>query len=406
MVLLFIVLLMIWLFQWKCVFLYRVLYYKALMTLKQIPFHTIWILLCMLMLTACSSEENPIPFQMDSETLAKRYALVDLHLHLDGSLSMEDVRYMASIENVDLPANDAELEKKLTCPENCENLNDYLTCFDLPVSVMQSPTTIAYSVSSLVRRLDAQGLVYAEICYAPQLHLQKGMTQDEVVAASIEGLEQGLSVCQNGFKANLILCCMRGEGNDELNMETVRMAKKYLGQGVVAVDLAGAEALYPTAKYCETFAYARELGVPFTIHAGEADGVESMELAMDFGARRIGHGIRSWNDAATRARVKAEDVCLTFTPTSNLQTKALNISSVAQYPLHVYLEEGVPVCINTDNMTVSGTTLHREFQKLFDVQLLTADEAETIVETAIRHSFVSEGEKEELLATAKERMKK
>ena len=357
--------------------------------------------------SSCSSDDNPGLSEDNAETLAGRYALVDLHLHLDGSLSMEDVRYMAHIEDIDLPENDAELEKKLICPVNCENLNDYLTCFDLPVSVMQSPTTIAYSVSSLVRRLDAQGLVYAEICYAPQLHLQKGMTQDEVVAASIEGLKQGLSACRNGFKANLILCCMRGEDNDDLNMETVRMARKYLGRGVVAADLAGAETLFPTAKYRETFAYARELGVPFTIHAGEAAGVESMKEAMDFGARRIGHGIRSWNDAATRTRVKEENVCLTFTPTSNLQTKAVEgVKSIAQYPLRVFLNEGIPVCINTDNMTVSGTTLQREFQQLFAAGLLTANEAEHIVETAIRHTFVGEAGQQALLATARKRMKK
>lgn len=376
-----------------------------MMTAKKNILRAIWVPIWMLMLMACSSEDNSPLLYSDAEALAERYALVDLHLHLDGSLSMEDVRYMAGIEDVILPEDSSELAHLLTCPEDCEDLNDYLTCFDLPVSVMQSRTTIAYSVSSLVKRLDAQGLVYAEIRYAPQLHLQKGMTQDEVVAASIEGLREGLSACRNGFKANLILCCMRGDGNDELNMETVRMAKKYLGQGVVALDLAGAEALFPTTKYSETFAYAKELGVPFTIHAGEAAGVESMQEAMDFGAQRMGHGIRSWNDAATRARVKELDICLTFTPTSNLQTKALDISSISQYPLRVFLDEGVPVCINTDNMTVSGTTLRNEFQKVFEAKLLTASEAETMVETAIRHAFVSEDEKEDLLATAKARMK-
>ncbi|MBO4905915.1 MAG: adenosine deaminase [Bacteroidaceae bacterium] len=369
--------------------------------------HVILSLCCMLAFAACSSDDDVNLPQEDSKSLAERYALVDLHLHLDGSLSMEDVRYMAGIEDVTLPQDSAELARLLTCPVDCEDLNDYLTCFDLPVSVMQSRTTIAYSVSSLVRRLDAQGLVYAEICYAPQLHLQKGLTQDEVVAASVAGLREGLAACRNGFKANLILCCMRGDGNDELNRETLRMAKKYLGQGVVAADLAGAEALFPTANYRETFAYANELGVPFTIHAGEADGVESMQLAMDYGTRRIGHGIRSWNDAATRSRVKEQGICLSLCPTSNLQTKALDgVSRMAQFPLRVFLDEGIPVCINTDNMTVSGTTLRHEFQQLFDAGLLSADEAEHIVETAIRHTFVSEAEQEELLATARERMNK
>lgn len=215
------------------------------------------------------------------------------------------------------------MRKALVCPENTKDLTEYLKCFDLPVKVMQSHDAIAYSVKSLVKRLDAQGLIYAEIRFAPQLHTDKGMTQDEVVQAAIEGLKQGVSE-SNGIKANLILCCMRGDGsNDAANMETIDLAKKYLGKGVVATDLAGAEALYPTSYYKPTFAYATQQGVPFTIHAGEADGVESMNLALDYGAKRIGHGIRSYNDAATMARLKQLDVCLDLCPKSNLDTHAL-----------------------------------------------------------------------------------
>ena len=144
-------------------------------------------------------------------------------------------------------------------------------------------------------------------------------------------LKAGLAACSNGIKAQLILCCMRGADNDELNNETIRMAKKYLGQGVCAADLAGAEALFPTSKYRELFAYAKELGVPFTIHAGEADGVESMRLAIEYGAQRIGHGIRSWNDNDMKALLIQKDICLTLCPSSNLQTKAI-VDGVANSP--------------------------------------------------------------------------
>ncbi len=227
---------------------------------------------------ACSNDDNDTPKPESFD--ASKYALIDLHLHLGGSLSVDDAIHMAAIEGVSIPSDRKELEKLLVCPDDCESLNDYLQCFDLPVSIMQSRETIAYSVSSLVKRLDAQGLIYAEIRYAPQLYLQKGLTQDEVVAASIEGLKDGMAACKNGMKAQLILCCMRGDDNDELNNETIRMTKKYLGQGVCATDIAGAEALFPTLKYRDLFAYAKEQGVPFTIHAGEADGVESIRLAI------------------------------------------------------------------------------------------------------------------------------
>lgn len=355
------------------------------------------------MFVSCTKDNNVTPTPESFN--ASKYALTDLHLHLDGSLSVDDAIYMAEIEGVSIPSDREELKKLLICPDNCKSLNDYLKCFDLPVSIMQSPKTIAYSVSSLVKRLDAQGLIYAEIRYAPQQHLKKGMTQDEVVAASIEGLKAGLAECSNGIKVQLILCCMRGADNDELNKETIRMAKKYLGQGVCAADLAGAEALFPTSKYKELFTYAKEQGVPFTIHAGEADGVESMRLAIEYGAQRIGHGIRSWNDNEMKSLLIQKDICLTICPTSNLQTKAVSgITTMSQYPLQAFLTAGVPVCINTDNMTVSNTTVALELQKLYDAGILTKEQAQLMVRNSINHAFLSKTEKEQLLQLAEHRM--
>lgn len=336
---------------------------------------------------------------------ASKYALVDLHLHLDGSLTADDMLQMARMEGVQIPTDREVLRHMLICPEVCQSLNEYLECFKLPLSVMQTRDTIIYSMESLVRRLDHDGLIYAEIRYAPQQHIEKGLTQDEVVAASIEGLHRGLSECQHGFTANIILSCLRG-GSEDTNMETVRMVKKYLGQGVVAMDLAGAEARFPTELYRDLFAYARELDVPITLHAGEAAGVESIHLAMDYGARRIDHGIRSYNDAPTRERIKELDICLAFTPTSNLQTKAVpGIAHIEDYPIRVFLDDHVPCCINTDNITVSNTTLKHEFQKLFNAGLLTPADAEAIVTSAIRHTFITPEEQEKLMEKAKERMK-
>ncbi|MBQ2209555.1 MAG: adenosine deaminase [Prevotella sp.] len=349
--------------------------------------------------TACTNDDNSVPVTPVFD--ASKYALVDLHLHLDGSLSVDDAIYMASVEHVSLPTSKNEIEKLLVCPENCESLTEYLKCFDLPVSIMQSRETIAYSVKSLVKRLDQQGLIYAEIRYAPQLHTEKGLTQDEVTAASIEGLREGLAESKNGIKAQLILCCMRGEGNDDLNKETVDVAKKYFGQGVCAIDIAGAEALFPTSKYRELFAYAKAQDIPFTIHAGEADGIESMMLAVEYGAKRIGHGIRAFNDAEMKQILKQNDICLTLSPTSNLQTKALTgVTQMSQYPLQAFLADGVPVCINTDNMTVSGTTVRQELQKLYDAGILTTSQAELMVRTAINHAFLPEADKTALLSKA------
>ena len=138
-------------------------------------------------------------------TDASLYALVELHLHVDGSLSAEDVMLMAKEEGVDVPSTTKEVYDLLSCPEDCKDLNRYLKCFRLPLTVMQMPSTIAYSVESLVKRLDEMQLLYAEIRFAPQQHVEKGLSQDEVVRAAIDGLRRGLASCVNGFKAILIL---------------------------------------------------------------------------------------------------------------------------------------------------------------------------------------------------------
>ena len=330
-------------------------------------------------------------------TDASRYALVELHLHVDGSLTADDVMLMAKEEGVDVPSSREELSNMLICPDHCEDLNRYLHCFELPIAVMQQESTIAYSVESLIKRLDAQRLLYAELRFAPQQHMKKGLTQEAIVKAAVKGLRQGLANCQNGFKANLIVSCMRGKGNEELNMETVRLAGKYLGDGICGTDLAGSEALYPTEKFRSLFAYAKSMEIPFTIHAGEAAGVESMRHAIEFGARRIGHGIRSYADAEMKQMLKDHDVCLTLCPSSNLQTKALQgVTSYREYPLGAFFDDGVSVNISSDNMTVSNTSLRKELEHCFTASIITPEQATQTVESAISHSFLSEREKEEL----------
>ncbi len=330
-------------------------------------------------------------------TNASQYALVELHLHVDGSLTADDVILLAKEEGVDIPSSREELSNMLICPDHCEDLNRYLHCFILPIAVMQQTSTIAYGVESLVRRLDEQRLLYAELRFAPQQHMEKGLSQEAVVKAAIAGLHKGLAECQNGFRANLIVSCMRGKGNEEQNKETVRLAAKYLGDGICGTDLAGSEARYPTELFRSLFAYAKSMEVPFTIHAGEAAGVESMRHAIEFGARRIGHGIRSYADAEMKQMLKDNDVCLTLCPSSNLQTKALQgVTSYQEYPLGAFFDDGVSINISSDNMTVSNTSLHRELEHCFSAGIITPQQAALTVESAINHSFLSEREKEEL----------
>ena len=308
--------------------------------------------------------------------------LIDLHLHLDGSLSLSSVRELAAMQNIPIEENDAQLLQKLQVSPTCRDLNEYLEKFDFPCSLLQTEAAITRSVQNLCAELADQGLLYAEIRYAPQFHLLKGLNQTQVVEAAIAGLDQ------EKFRANLILCCMRGSDNHEANLETVRVASRYVGKGVCAVDLAGAEALFPTEDFEDLFALAKELGVPYTIHAGEACGPESVYTALRFETKRLGHGVRSVEDAALVARLAAEGVALELCPTSNLNTSIFE--RIEDYPIRRLMAAGVKVTVNTDNMMVSGVTLASEMELVTEAFGLTREERMGLSMNAARASFAPE----------------
>ena len=191
---------------------------------------------------------------------------VILHLHLDGSLRPETVyKWLKQKgENVTLE----EVRNALMVSKNCRDLNEYLEKFDLPSKVLQTAEHIEQATYELFEDLAKQNVIYAEVRFAPSKHTVNGLDYDEILKASIKGMEKAKE--KFGIEGNLILCCMRGEDNTISNLQTLAVAKKYLGRGVCAVDLAGAEALYPTSNFEDIFKIAREYGIPFTIHAGEA----------------------------------------------------------------------------------------------------------------------------------------
>ncbi len=330
-------------------------------------------------------------------TFASNYALIDLHLHLDGSLSIESVKELAKLQNISIPSDDTELTRRLQVSDDCRDLNEYLEKFAFPLTLLQTKEGIETSVYNLAQELKEQGLLYAEIRFAPQLHMQKGLTQTEVVEAAAKGLHR------SDFHANLILCCMRGDQNHEENLENIRVAKHFLGKGVCAVDLAGAEALYPTCNFKDLFQLASNLQVPYTIHAGEADGPHSVSTALDFGAKRIGHGVRSIEDLNLMKQLAQNEIPLELCPTSNLNTNIF--AKLDDYPLRQLMNAGIKATINTDNTTVSGTSLNKEFQNLIHTFNLTEDELLILVQNAVFASFADEETKEWLNQEIKKRFK-
>ena len=315
--------------------------------------------------------------------------LVELHLHLDGALSINNCRKIAEIQNIEIPKDEDVIRNMMMVPPNCHDLNEFLTKFEFAVSLLQTPEGIKNSVKNLQEELIEQGIVYAEIRFAPQLHLSKGLNQDEVVAAAIEGLNS------SKLRSNLILCCMRNNKNHDENIETVRIAKKYLGKGVCAIDLAGAEGLYPTKDFEDIFMYAKELGVPFTIHAGEADGPCSVYDAIRFGAKRIGHGVKASEDSNLVKLIADKGITLEICPTSNICTSIYE--KISDMPIKHFIDNGVSITINTDDPTVCNTKLKDELKLIVDFFNLSYEDIIKLQLNAINASFASPEVKKEVI---------
>lgn len=317
--------------------------------------------------------------------------MIDLHCHLDGAITVLAAKKLAEIQNIRLPfENDEELESLLSVPESCESLTEFLKCFALPLTLLQTKEGITEAVKLILDEKAEEGMKYIELRFAPQLHGERGLSQEDAVLAALEGLKGSKVHC------NLILCCMRGEKLTEKNLETVRLAKKYLVEdgGVVALDLAGAEALFKTENFALEFGEAKKLGVPFTIHAGEADGWQSVKTALDFGAVRIGHGVRAWQNEELLKYIEENNIVLEMCPNSNRQTKAVEDMSV--YPLRKFLEMGIKVTVNTDDPAICRTTLQKEFEFLRKNYGLTKAEEKKLLLNAIDAAFTTEENKEKL----------
>lgn len=308
--------------------------------------------------------------------------MIDLHLHLDGSMSEQDFLYLAKKDGVSLGE---DFPNNIYVPANCPSLEVYLERFTLPGILLQSKENLAHVTSSLVRRLYKMGYIYAEIRFAPLLHTNRGMSQMDAALAALEGLNSALKECPE-FEANLILCCMR-HAPKEVNLETIEVANKLKGTRVVAVDLAGAEALHPSSYYKDIFDLAKKYKLNITIHAGEATGSDEIMMALDNGAMRIGHGVHLNVNSKDGDRAKEAKVCFEFCPTSNLQTKSLK--SYKDVPIREFMNKGIALTINSDNMTVSNTDVYQEFSHLIQTFNLTKEEVYSFLINSINYSFTS-----------------
>lgn len=324
---------------------------------------------------------------MDSKI--KQMPKAVLHLHLDGSLRPETVYKWLREEGQDVTLE--EVTKNLMVEKDCRDLNEYLQKFDLPVQVLQEKEHIEQATYELFEDLANQNVIYAEVRFAPSKHLEKGLKYEEVVQAAIDGMNRAKK--DFGIEGNIILCCMRGDSQIR-NLQTIKAASQFLNNGVCAVDLAGAEALFPTKDYIDIFNQAKRLNIPFTIHAGEADGPESIKKALEFGAKRIGHGVRCLEDKALIAELITKQIALEVCPISNLQTKATE----EPHPIAEILKKGLLATISPDNNTVSNTDILQEYEYILNECGITIKDLIQMNKNAISAAFIPPQKKAELKA--------
>ena len=311
----------------------------------------------------------------------KNLKKVELHIHLDGSVPIKTIARLSgrSVE---------ELTPEMVAADKCENLSDYLTRFDTPLKYMQTKENLYEISKEVADYLESQNVVYAEVRFAPMFHTKEGLSYNEIVEAVRDGLRSNPNV-----KTNLILCMMRGFPFEE-NVKTIEAAFEYLHDGVCALDLAGAEDQYPLEDYAELFKLAKQRFIPFTIHAGENASHKEIELAMQVGAKRIGHGIHANESLETQVLLKDKNVLLEMCPTSNVQTNA--IETYPDHPLEFFYNCEVKVCVNTDNTTVSNITLNDEYIKLHEQFGMTIEQFKKMNMYAAESSFLTIDEQAEL----------
>ena len=329
---------------------------------------------------------------------------IDLHLHLDGSIRPETAWELAEKLGCEMPADTLDGYRAwIRAAANTPNVNEYLKLFELPLQITQNEANLTRVTRELVEQLHGQGVAYAEIRFAPQLHTRAGLTQAQAIEAVIEGRRQGLEACP-GIRIGLLLCMMSvgpETVNWDANMETAELAGKYLGKGgVVGADLAGAEGIVPLKNFAPLFRRLQELNVPYTCHAGDSQGPDTVRDAMDFGAKRIGHGHHIFDDPALSRRAAAEGVTLEICPTSNIQCHTQ--PSYAEHPAKKLLDMGVGVTINTDNMALAGVGLDDEYVHCLQEMGFTEADLVEMSRCSIRACFLPEDEKAELLAMIEE----
>ena len=303
----------------------------------------------------------------------------ELHVHLDGSLRPETMLALAEAQGVRLPARSAQGLRDALLVRDARNLEEYLSRYDVTLAVMQTAAALERIAAEFVEDVAADGITYVEVRFCPALHPAVG--DEAALEAVAAGLARGART--HGVRTGIIVCALRTL-SASTSLAMAALAVRWRERGVVAFDLAGAEAGHPATDHVEAFRLARAGGLHITCHAGEGDGPGSIRQALEAcGAERLGHGVRLREDPALLATVRERAIALEMCPTSNVHTRT--VTALAAHPLRDYLEAGLVVTLNTDSRLMDGITLVDEYLAVH--RALGLDRAALVA--LARHGFAS-----------------
>jgi len=329
-----------------------------------------------------------------------------LHDHLDGGLRPQTVLDLARETGYgDLPGDNVEeLTRRLTEGAHRGHLEVYLDAFRHTVGVMQTAGALRRVAAECAEDLAADGVVYAEVRFAPELHTERGLSLDEVVEAVLEGFAYGSK--GRGITVYALLTAMRTAAR---SLEIAELAVRYRDDGVVGFDIAGAEEGWPPSRHLDAFQYIMRENFHITIHAGEAFGLPSIWEAVQWcGAGRLGHGVRIVDDieispegnvrlGRLAAYIRDRRIPLEMCPTSNVQTGAA--PSIALHPLRILRQLQFRVTVNTDNRLMSQVTLSSEFHRLAEEFGYGWSDVEWLTTNAMKSAFAGFDERLRLINT-------
>ncbi|MFF4403984.1 adenosine deaminase [Streptomyces sp. NPDC001262] len=347
-----------------------------------------------------TSETHPQPTALPTPEQIRRAPKVLLHDHLDGGLRPGTVVDLARATGYDkLPETDPDkLGIWFREAADSGSLERYLETFAHTCAVMQTRDALVRVAAECAEDLAADGVVYAEVRYAPEQHLEAGLTLEEVVEAVNEGFREGERRAKaNGHRIRVgaLLTAMRHAARA---LEIAELANRYRDSGVVGFDIAGAEAGFPPTRHLDAFEYLKRENNHFTIHAGEAFGLPSIWQALQWcGADRLGHGVRIIDDieiaedgSAKLGRlasyVRDKRIPLEMCPTSNLQTAAA--TSYEEHPIGLLRKLHFRLTVNTDNRLMSGTSMSREFEHLVKAFAYSLDDMQWFTVNAMKSAFI------------------